>query len=216
MRRALRFLQTRQKKFPVVKFALTSHSHCKRSCIAKGFRRLGSPMRVSGTCARKEGLRTLTSPRREASLFKLGRNFRVPAILFGEFFTLVASPPDIAITRSMPGIVPAKRDGYRLPNREARVSPRRPAAAIPKAAENDLRRSPIGSLDPAPDISLAGSGERPPKGHAKSVASGCCKGGDGPPFGPLRPGISSRRQHRSADEKQHGYARQQPDQTVSG
>src|ERR1700730_8213464 len=29
---------------------------------------------VSGTSARKEGLRTLTSPRREASLFKLGRN----------------------------------------------------------------------------------------------------------------------------------------------
>jgi hypothetical protein len=33
------------------------------------------PTKVSGTCARKEGLRTLTSPRREASLFKLGRNF---------------------------------------------------------------------------------------------------------------------------------------------
>src|SRR5215472_14408204 len=33
------------------------------------------PESVSGTCARKEGLRTLTSPRREASLFKLGRNF---------------------------------------------------------------------------------------------------------------------------------------------
>jgi hypothetical protein len=29
---------------------------------------------VSGTSAREEGLRTLTSPRREASLFKLGRN----------------------------------------------------------------------------------------------------------------------------------------------
>src|SRR6516225_5935041 len=32
------------------------------------------PTLVSGTCAREEGLRTLTSPRREASLFKLGRN----------------------------------------------------------------------------------------------------------------------------------------------
>ena len=31
--------------------------------------------RVSGTSAREEGLRILTSPRREASLFKLGRNF---------------------------------------------------------------------------------------------------------------------------------------------
>src|SRR6266851_7114559 len=29
---------------------------------------------VSGTSAREEGLRTLTSPRREASLFKLGRS----------------------------------------------------------------------------------------------------------------------------------------------
>jgi hypothetical protein len=33
-------------------------------------------VRVSGTCAREEGLRTLTSPRREASLFKLGRNLQ--------------------------------------------------------------------------------------------------------------------------------------------
>src|ERR1700730_4601114 len=37
---------------------------------------------VSGTSAREEGLRTLTSPRREASLFKLGRNLRVLAIFF--------------------------------------------------------------------------------------------------------------------------------------
>jgi hypothetical protein len=36
---------------------------------------------VSGSYAREEGLRTLTSPRREASLFKLGRNL-VPAIFF--------------------------------------------------------------------------------------------------------------------------------------
>ena len=35
---------------------------------------LRGPETVSGTCARKEGLRTLTSPRREASLFKLGRS----------------------------------------------------------------------------------------------------------------------------------------------
>ena len=45
--------------------------------------------RVSGTCARKEGLRTLTSPRREASLFKLGRTF-----WFGQF--LLATPPSLA------------------------------------------------------------------------------------------------------------------------
>src|SRR6266478_125206 len=37
---------------------------------------------VSGTSAREEGLRTLTSPRREASLFKLGRSLLVPAISF--------------------------------------------------------------------------------------------------------------------------------------
>ena len=37
---------------------------------------------VSGTSAREEGLRTLTSPRREASLFKLGQNPRVLAIFF--------------------------------------------------------------------------------------------------------------------------------------
>src|SRR6266436_4473244 len=41
---------------------------------------LESLEQVSGTCARKEGLRILTSPRREASLFKLGRTFG-----FGQF-----------------------------------------------------------------------------------------------------------------------------------
>src|SRR5205823_5530074 len=42
---------------------------------------LRGPETVSGTCARKEGLRTLTSPRREASLFKLGRSL----VCFGQF-----------------------------------------------------------------------------------------------------------------------------------
>src|SRR6266436_3945389 len=41
---------------------------------------LESLEQVPGTCAREEGLRILTSPRREASLFKLGRTFG-----FGQF-----------------------------------------------------------------------------------------------------------------------------------
>src|SRR5215471_7847969 len=72
--RALRFLQTSQKKFPVVAAASFPHILPTRSLIAASFRRPMPPIRVSGTCAREEGLRTLTSPRREASLFKLGRN----------------------------------------------------------------------------------------------------------------------------------------------
>src|SRR5947199_10748797 len=43
---------------------------------------LRGPETVSGTCAREEGLRTLTSPRREASLFKLGRSLVLRPIFF--------------------------------------------------------------------------------------------------------------------------------------
>jgi hypothetical protein len=63
--RELRFLQTSQKKFLLVE--LRSNLHYPTDVIARS-------RQVSGTCAREEGLRTLTSPRREASLFKLGRN----------------------------------------------------------------------------------------------------------------------------------------------
>src|SRR6185312_1789015 len=48
-------------------------------------------MRVSGTCAREEGLRILTSPRREASLFKLGRN-----LVFRPFFFVRQNLPSVA------------------------------------------------------------------------------------------------------------------------
>src|SRR5205085_567636 len=54
-----------------------------RYYIATDFRGSGDPDRVSGTCAREEGLRTLTSPRREASLFKLGRSLVLRPIFFG-------------------------------------------------------------------------------------------------------------------------------------
>ena len=62
----MQFLQTSQKKFRLVELRAKVHL-C--GDVIDGLRQ------VSGTCARKEGLRTLTSPRREASLFKLGRNF---------------------------------------------------------------------------------------------------------------------------------------------
>ena len=52
--------------------------------IAASFRGPNYPARVSGTCSREEGLRILTSPRREASLFKLGRN-----LVFRPFFFAV-------------------------------------------------------------------------------------------------------------------------------
>jgi hypothetical protein len=55
------------------------HFPVTRYCFAASFRRHPTPIRVSGTCAREEGLRTLTSPRREASLFKLGRSLGAPA-----------------------------------------------------------------------------------------------------------------------------------------
>src|SRR5215472_13869292 len=63
--KALQFLQTSQKKFRLVGRGWKVHLSQTR-CLSR---------QVSGTCAREEGLRTLTSPRREASLFKLGRNF---------------------------------------------------------------------------------------------------------------------------------------------
>jgi hypothetical protein len=51
------------------------------------FRGSRLPARVSETCSREEGLRILTSPRREASLFKLGRNPE-----FRPFFFLPEAP----------------------------------------------------------------------------------------------------------------------------
>src|SRR5437763_2128841 len=54
---------------------------------------LRGPETVSGTCARKEGLRTLTSPRREASLFKLGRSLVLRPIFFVVRRPTVERPP---------------------------------------------------------------------------------------------------------------------------
>ena len=54
---------------------------------------------VSGTSAREEGLRTLTSPRREASLFKLGRKLRFPANLFGQTGSRVPAGSRPALVR---------------------------------------------------------------------------------------------------------------------
>src|SRR5262249_39911852 len=53
----------------------------------------GRPERVPGTCAREEGLRTLTSPRREASLFKLGRTSGFGQFSFADFTTGRSSCP---------------------------------------------------------------------------------------------------------------------------
>src|SRR4029077_16957022 len=79
---ALRFLQTSQNEFPLVTTTVDRDSWS-RAILRRGeFPGPGCPERVSGTCARKEGLRILTSPRREASLFKLGRSPRVPANFF--------------------------------------------------------------------------------------------------------------------------------------
>src|SRR5215475_4257702 len=72
---ALRFLQTSHDEFPVAECPENRHVSATRYCIAASFGVWKTSYMVSGTCARKEGLRTLTSPRREASLFKLGRAF---------------------------------------------------------------------------------------------------------------------------------------------
>ena len=78
----MRFLQTSQNEFPVVIGTPRRDIGQARYYIATDFRGSGDPDRVSGTCAREEGLRTLTSPRREASLFKLGRSLVLRPILF--------------------------------------------------------------------------------------------------------------------------------------
>ena len=77
---ALRFLQTWQNQFPLVIKRVNRDIRLRAILHRDEFPRRSCLERVSGTCARKEGLRTLTSPRREASLFKLGRAFG-----FGQF-----------------------------------------------------------------------------------------------------------------------------------
>src|ERR1041385_8443885 len=79
---ALRFLQTSQNEFPLVTRRMNRDTSLRAILHRHEFAGFGCPERVSGTCARKEGLRILTSPRREASLFKLGRSPRVPANFF--------------------------------------------------------------------------------------------------------------------------------------
>jgi hypothetical protein len=73
---------------------------------------------VSGTSAREEGLRTLTSPRREASLFKLGRNPGSGHFLLNKnkLWGPARVPPDGASIRSRrcqnPCFMAALRDGH--------------------------------------------------------------------------------------------------------
>src|SRR5439155_17509542 len=62
---ALRFLQTSQTEFPLVKTPVNRDKGSRAILHRHEFPGLGSPEWVSGTCARKEGLRILTSPRRE-------------------------------------------------------------------------------------------------------------------------------------------------------
>jgi hypothetical protein len=81
--RGLRFLQMSQKKFPVVVACSIVHllsSDVASDVIFGGRRR---QYEFPGFKAREEGLRTLTSPRREASLFKLGPG-NPGAIFFAE------------------------------------------------------------------------------------------------------------------------------------
>src|SRR5207248_9287995 len=69
------------------------------------FRGLRGPETVSGTCAREEGLRTLTSPRREASLYKLGRSLVLRPIFFVVRF-LCGQTPDGGATAAATAIRP--------------------------------------------------------------------------------------------------------------
>src|SRR6202043_881645 len=62
---ALRFLQTSQNEFPVVIEPVRRDIRSRAILHRYKFLGFGDPKTVSGTCARKEGLRTLTSPRRE-------------------------------------------------------------------------------------------------------------------------------------------------------
>jgi hypothetical protein len=76
----LRFWQTSQNQVPLVIRRLNDDIQWHAILHRGEFARRECLEQVSGTCARKEGLRTLTSPRREASLFKLGRTLG-----FGQF-----------------------------------------------------------------------------------------------------------------------------------
>src|ERR1051326_2233012 len=89
----------RQNEFPVV--IGTPHRDIGRAryYIATDFRGSGDPDRVSGTCAREEGLRTLTSPRREASLFKLGRSLVLRPFSFVELVCRVPRGSQPAFSR---------------------------------------------------------------------------------------------------------------------
>jgi hypothetical protein len=86
------------------------------------------PTSVSGTCARKEGLRTLTSPRREASLFKLGRKPSYRPIFFWDLRSRV--PPGSRLAYS--------RQDSRIPRR-----PRDSSPGVVVVASEDCREYPL-------------------------------------------------------------------------
>jgi hypothetical protein len=94
---ALRFLQTSQTEFPLVMSRVNRDIRPCAILHRVEFPGLRCLEQVSGTCARKEGLRILTSPRREASLFKLGRCLRVPANFFCEIASGVPARSQYAL-----------------------------------------------------------------------------------------------------------------------
>src|ERR1700739_5008430 len=108
---ALRFLQTSQNEFPLVSPPINRDTSTTAILHRYKFPGRRGPDRVSGTCARKEGLRTLTSPRREASLFKLGRNL-VPANFF--LTTCIDSFTDRELRGSSAFLMRANPCGSRL------------------------------------------------------------------------------------------------------
>jgi hypothetical protein len=100
----------------------------------------GSPLStmVSGTSAREEGLRTLTSPRREASLFKLGRSLWFRPFSFPS--------PGAGVP---PGSQPAPIRSAHVLNRTAPVQPciasvtASDSQVVPIAAVSDLGESAL-------------------------------------------------------------------------
>src|SRR6516225_11671320 len=106
---------------------------------AASFCRWFSPILDSGTCARKEGLRTLTSPRREASLFKLGRNFGSGHFLVSSFICCLLTIEISARVRDA-----CEPEGRRLnskfrPARSGWASPRWGGSAQQCQKENDMK-----------------------------------------------------------------------------
>jgi len=79
------------------------------------------PTVVSGTCAREEGLRTLTSPRREASLFKLGRNQLVPAFSLVQTGSGVPPGSQRASIRLVHGLTRAASAQWRIAALQSRI-----------------------------------------------------------------------------------------------